>query len=341
MSAAEVGLSSRARGVGTRLLARQVLESLADAGDLSSLARGLARRGTALEPVGDAPDIAAVERAARRTAAAHLRTLHRWQERRPGVLDAFVAAQDHRALRALLRGAVQSAPAAARVAGLIPTPSLPERALTELARQASPAAVVALLAVLRHADAARLAPIVARAQPDLFAIEVALGQGFADRARAAARLGDRTLRTWVSDLVDLGNAQTALLLAGGPRDIDPVAAFVAGGTMLSRDAFVAAASSSSRVAAMGTLAPAVAGTRLAAAFPVVADEVAAIERTFLEQTLARLAVEARLNPLGSAPLLGVLLRIEAQSRDLRALAWGAVLGTPAVMRRQQLVTPWR
>jgi vacuolar-type H+-ATPase subunit C/Vma6 len=340
VSAVEIALSSRARGVSTRLLTRRVLESLADAGDLSALAHGLARSGAAIEPVGDAPDIAAVELAARRTSAAHLRTLLRWQERRPGVLDAFVAAQDHRSLRALLRGAVQSAPAAARVAGLIPTPSLPERALTELARQASPAAVVALLAVLRHGDAARLAPIVAKAQPDLFAIEVALGQGCADRARAAARRGDRTLRSYVSDLVDVGNVQTALLLAGGPRDVDPATAFVAGGTTLGREAFVAAASSSSRAAAMGTLAPAVAGTRLAAAFPAVADDVPAIERTFLELTLARLAVEARLDPLGSAPLLRVLLRIEAQSRDLRALAWGAVLGTPAVMRRQQLVTPW-
>jgi vacuolar-type H+-ATPase subunit C/Vma6 len=302
-----MALSSRARGVGTRLLTRRALESLADADDLSQLARGLARSGATIEPFGDAPDIAAFELAARRTAAAHLRTLLRWQDRRPGVLDAFLAAQDRRNLRALLRGALQSAPAAARVAGLIPTPSLPERALTELARQASPSAVVALLVVLRHPDAARLAPIVAKAQPDLFAIEVALLQGFAARAGAAASRGDRVLREYVSDLVDVGNAQTALLLAGGPRDVDP----------------------------------ATAGTRIAAALPVVADDAGALERAFLEHTLARLAAQARLDPLGSAPLLRVLLRIEAQSRDLRALGWGAVLGTPPVMRRQQLVTPWR
>ena len=340
MGAAEIGLSSRARGVGTRLLTRRALESLADADDLSQLARGLARSGATIEPVGDAPDIAAFELAARRTAAAHLRTLLRWQERRPGVLDAFVAAQDRRNLRALLRGALQSAPAAARVAGLIPTPTMPERALTELARQASPSAVVALLTILRHPGAARLVPIVAKAQPDLFAIEVALLKGFAARAGAAARRGDRALRAYVSDLVDVGNAQAALLLAGGPRDVDPATAFVEGGASLGRDAFVVAASSSSRVAALGALTPALAGTRLAAALPVVADDAAAIERTFLEHALARLAVEARLDPLGSAPLLRVLLRIEAQSRDLRALGWGAVLGTPAVLRRQQLVTPW-
>ena len=341
MSAIEIALSSRARGVGTRLLTRHALESLADADDLSQLARGVARSGATIEPFGDAPDIAAFELAARRTAAAHLRTLLRWQDRRPGVLDAFLAAQDRRNLRALLRGALQSAPAAARVAGLIPTPSMPEWALTELARQASPSAVVALLVVLRHPDAARLAPIVARAQPDLFAIEVALLQGFAARAGAPARRGDRALRAYVSDLVDVGNAQTALLLAGGPRDVDPATAFVPGGASLGRDVFILAAASSSRVAALGALTSAAAGTRLAAALPLVADDAAAIERTFLQRTLAWLAAEARLDPLGSAPLLRVLLRIEAQSRDLRALGWGTVLGTPGVMRRQQLVTPWR
>jgi hypothetical protein len=68
--------------------------------------------------------------------------------------------------------------------------------------------------------------------------------------------------------------------------------------------------------------------------------VARLERVFLGKTLQRLKQQSRSEPLGSARLLGVLLRLEAQARDLRALAWGAALGTPPATRKQQLVTPW-
>jgi hypothetical protein len=52
-----------------------------------------------------------------------------------------------------------------------------------------------------------------------------------------------------------------------------------------------------------------------------------------------LARASRIDPLSTAPLLRVLMLVEAQSRDLRALAWGAVLGTPPSLRLQRLVTP--
>jgi hypothetical protein len=60
---------------------------------------------------------------------------------------------------------------------------------------------------------------------------------------------------------------------------------------------------------------------------------------FLSNTLARLTRLARVDPLSSATVLRVLLLIDAQSRDLRALAWGVTLGTPVSLRKQQLVTP--
>jgi hypothetical protein len=65
-----------------------------------------------------------------------------------------------------------------------------------------------------------------------------------------------------------------------------------------------------------------------------------LERVFLGTALQRLKQQGRTDPLGSARLLGVLLRLEAQARDLRAVAWGAALGTPPATRKQQLVTPW-
>jgi len=341
MPSPELALVARARGVSTHLLSRQAIESLAETPDLPALARALARLGPQIAPVGDAADIGAIEQAIRRTSDRHLRTLGRWQRRSPGVLDAFWAEQDRRSLRALMRGALQGAPVAVRLSGLLPTPHLPERALVELARQASPRAVARQLLLLGHPDARTLLPHLDRAQPELFEIEAALLSAMAHRATAAARAGDDTLRQFVAGRIDVGNIQNALLITGAPRDVDVTAAFVAGGRWLSRATFTAAASAASPQVALASITTAVSGSPLASSLPLVASDAAHLERTFLADTLERLAYQGRVEPLGSAQLLRVLLRLEAQARDLRAVAWGAALGTPTATRRQQLVTPWR
>jgi vacuolar-type H+-ATPase subunit C/Vma6 len=335
----EIALTARARGLGRHLLARDTLEALAEAHDLAAFARGLSKLGTPIEPIGEPVDMPAVERAIVRTADRHLRILRRWQERTPGALDVFDADQDRRSLRALLRGAAEGAPAEARLDGLLPTPLLPVLALAELARQATPADVVAQLRLLAHPAAPRLQPLVRHAQPDLLAIDRVLLQEFADRATRAAAGGDETLRTLVGALIDGGNMQNALLIAGGPRGVDAAESFIAGGRWLSRSAFVSAASAGSQSEALTALTTALARSPLAASLPPVARDVAHLDRTLLAHMLRWLARGALLAPLGSAPLLRVLFRIEAQGRDLRALAWGAVLGTPPPLRTQQLVTP--
>lgn len=338
MAIAEIGLAARARGVSARLLSRSALETLAETPDLAAFARGLSRVGGAVEPAGEAPDLAAIELAARRTAARHLRTLLRWR-RRPGALDVFLAAQDRRSLRALLRGALQSAPAAERLAGLIPTPLLPERVLLDLAHQPSPSAIVGRLFLLGHPDAHRLSAPAAKTQPELFPIEAALLEGFVARAGEVARR-DVTLARYLRDLVDIGNLQNALLLAGEPGDTPVEQAFVEGGAAMTRDGFASAARASSRTEALALLARALAATPLGAFTRAGIDAAGGIERAWLDDTTVALARQARLDPLGSAPLLCALLRIETQARDLRALAWGAALGVPPVVRRQHLVTPW-
>jgi len=338
MPAHEIALVARARGVGRHLLARETLETLAEADDLPAFADDLSRLGAPIDPIREPLDVFAIERAVGHTAGRHLRTLRRWQERTPGALDVFDADQDRRSLRALLRGAVQGAPAEARLEGRRPTPSLPQLALTGLAHQASPADVVRQLVLLAHPDARRLLPLVQKSQPDLLAVDVALLFGFAERATRAAAGGDETLREFVSTLIDIGNAQNALLMSSGPRDIDPAGTFVRGGRWLSASAFVSAAGAGSQQEALTRLATAFANSPLAS-LPLVAGDVAHLDRAFFTAALERLARAARLDPLSTAPLLRVLLLIEAQSRDLRALAWGAALGTPASLRRQQLVTP--
>ena len=340
MTATEIGLVARAKGLAGRLVPRQTLETLATAEKLEAFVQSLSRLGTAIDPIGEPADVFAVERAIGRTASRHLWTLYRWQEGTPGVLDVFAAHQDRRSLRALLRGAAAGAASEARIRGLLPTSSLPQRALTELARQPSPSAVVQQLVLLTHPDGSRLLPLVQTSQVDLFAIDVALLGGFADRARRIAIRADQVLREFVCLLIDAGNAENALLTVGEPDDeIDPSAFFVRGGQWLSVDAFLAVTRAASFQQAVIALTGALARSPLALSPSDVATDLARVDRTFVGATLKWLARRSRIEPLSTAPLLRMLMLVETQSRDLRVLAWGAALGTPPSLRAQQLVTP--
>ncbi|HET7218696.1 MAG TPA: V-type ATPase subunit [Vicinamibacterales bacterium] len=338
MLASEIALGARAKGIARHLIGRATLETLAEADDLGAFARGLSRLA-AIDPIGESAGAFAVERAIGRTTSRFLRTLYRWQAHEPGVLDVFAARQDHRSLRALLRGAVQGAPADARLDGLLPTPSLPQLALADLARRASPAEVVHQLVPLAHPDAPRLLPLVRKAHPDLLAIDIALLQGFAERAGRATANGDEHVRDFVHALIDLGNVQTALVIAREGRAAAATDFFVHGGRWLTASAFASAARAGSTQGASMTMATALAGSPLASLLPPGGGDVASLDRAFLMSALKRLTHAARIDPLSSASILRVLLRIEAQQRDLRNLAWGAALGTPAALRKQQLVTP--
>jgi vacuolar-type H+-ATPase subunit C/Vma6 len=256
-----------------------------------------------------------------------------------GVLDIYAARQDRHSLRALLRGAAEGAPPLARLRGLLSTTSLPRPALARLAQAPSPAEAVRELASLEHPDARRLLPLVEPSQPDLLAVDVALLAGLAERATHAAAAADQQARDFVQAMIDIGNAQNALLLAGGPRELALMEIFARGGRWLPETAWVAAAAAQSRDHALTMLARALAASPLASALPAVASDVAAFERAFLVEMLRHLTRAARLDPLSTAPVLRVLLLIEAQARDLRALAWGAEMGTPPSLRKQQLVTP--
>jgi vacuolar-type H+-ATPase subunit C/Vma6 len=333
------GLIARARGLIRHLVPRATLETLAECPDLSAFARGVARLGADLEPIGEPWDLAGFERAVRQTAARHLATLARWQQGKTSAIGIFTDDLDRQSVRRLIRGAMIGAPAAARLEGLTPTPRLPERVLTELARQPSPSTVVGLLAALGHPDALALAPHVAATQPELFAIERTLLAGWAARSRAAAA-GDRFLRDLVALRVDVGNAQVALLLASGPRDGDPSRAHVAGGRALTPQHLVTAAAAPTPGEALMVLQRALGGTALEPLLPAVPSEVESMDRRYLTYALGRLRERLRREPMDTAMLFRTLLRIEAQGRDLRALAWGAVLGTPSPLRKEALVTPW-
>ena len=338
MTVSDIALVARARGLATHLVSRQALESLAEAEDLASITRGLTRLG-AVDSVAEADDVFAAERAISRTAVRQLHTLRRWQERLPGVLDVFFALEDRRSLRALLRGAAEGAPADVRLASLMPTPTLPETVLSHLARQPSASEVAALLAAAGHSGARELVTWARTPRPDLLAIDVVLMRACAVQMSAVAERGDSVLRAFVRSVIDLGNAQNALLLAADHRDVDVTSVFVPGGRWLSPSAFVSAAGAVSQKAALTVLAAATAGSPLASWLSTAVGHLELLDRAFFLDALNRLTRSARLDPLGSAPVLRTALLIATQSRDLRALAWGAVLGTPPTLRKQQLLTP--
>ncbi len=334
----EIGLVARAKALAMHLIARETLEVLAEAEDFESFVRALTRVATAIEPLGNRPDALTIERAASQTADRHLRTLYRWQQRTPGVLDVFAAYQDRRSLRALLRGAAQGAPSDTRLQGLLPTPFLPRLALSALARQGSPADVVRQLALLAHDDAPRLLSLIGTSHVDLLHVDIVLLRGFAARATRAASAGDRTVRQLVSALIDVGNVQNALLISSTSRDLNAADTFVHGGRWLDEAVFLSAAGGSPQ-RALTMIAAELARSPLAAVLPVSAGDAGHLDRACLVAALQWLTRTARLHPLSAAPLLRFLLLVEAQTRDLRALAWGAALRTPVLLRKQQLVTP--
>lgn len=326
---------ARARGLGARLLRRSELEAFAGL-DVRALADALARTGR-FEPVSHPPSAASVEAAARRTAAAHLRLLARWGG--GAALDVVHAEHDRRIVRAMLRGAATGAPAEARLAGLVPTPLLPERALAALAREPTAARVAAHLVVLGYPGATELVALASRAQPVAFEIDLALLHAYATRAIASARRGDRNLRDVVAWQLDTANVVTALALAAGPRDTTPEACFVDGGAIVSRDAFVRACTEP-LPACVDELLSALAKTPLALALRASGGDAARFERASLAALATDQRRRARLDPLSSAPFVSFLLHLDAQSADVRRLAWSAALGAPAALVRGELVTPW-
>ena len=328
-------LDARARGLATHLLTRPELDALAEAPDLAALAEALRRRDY---PVDEGPaTAAALELALRRAAGARLRVLARWSGPRAAALAVLFEDEDRRSVRALLRGAVQGAPPDARLAGLISTPALPERALRELARQDKPAAIAALLTAWRNPYGSMLLPAASAAQPDLFGLELLLNRTFAVRASRAAR-DTRFLAAYVRETIDLENAYTALVLAAEGKDVTPKDAFLPGGEHVSVAAFETAAAAGDVSEAMRRLGASFAGTPLAQAFEPQAGNLARLEEAVLRIRVRTLVRAMRTEPLGPAPLLAYALRLRVETIDLQRIIWGVALTAPRAVLVRDLVT---
>jgi vacuolar-type H+-ATPase subunit C/Vma6 len=328
-------LNARARGLATHLLSGPQQNALTLAPDIAALGEALRRFGYPLEAGAATPG--ALELALRRMAAGRLRILARWCGPRVGVVTVWFEDEDRRSLRAMVRGAVQHAPADARLAGLVPTPALPERALRELANQPTPAAVAALLTAWRNPYGSALLAAAAVAQPDLFSLEILINRTFAQRASHAARRGG-LLAEYVRETVDIENAGTALILAAEGKDVIPREVFLPGGGRLSLAAFEAAVATGSASEAGRRIAAAFVNTPLGAVFVRAGDDPAPVEGAVLRVRIRELVRAARVHPLGPAPLLAYALRLRAEILDVQRILWGVALRVPRDTLAQDLVT---
>jgi len=318
-------VNARARGLGTGLPSAADLTVLARERSVPGLARNLAARGVG---VGARPAATAAEldTEVRRWAAGHLALLRRRMgHRRSLAARVILDDADRRAVRALLRGAAEGAPAAVRLTGVIPSPRLPLPRLEELARCDSIEDLGDRLERLGHPAAAPLHAAPGGMVPDLFRLEAALDRAYARRAlEGPGRGGD--LLAFVREEIDLRNAWSILTLSGTAGAGDTDGLHLEGGERISPARFRDLCGTDperARRALTGTFA----GGPLSGLFRETAST-ATLERRALELRVIAWTRRGRALPLGPAPLLAFALRLAASTYDLCSLVWGCALDAP-------------
>lgn len=329
--------NARARGLGTHLLPEETMSALAAAPDLASMVALLVGAGITIPEEGRLTPLA-IELGIRRAAANELQRLARWFGDRCAAPRLIFDDEDRRSLRAMIRGAAAGVSAEARLVGLIPTPQLPERALAELARQPRVSDVAAMLVAWNHPLGSILlsAAAATATEPDVLRLELEVDRWFSRRAEAAARQGGRTLRRYVNQSIDLDNARTALLLAASDTELPADDFFLRGGRHLSRAVFRNAAEAGSALAAARQLAGPLAADGVGEMVRQYAGDIARLDEALLRARANALKLEARLDPLGAAPVLAYVLRLRAQVVALRRCLWGIELGIPPARRAAAL-----
>jgi vacuolar-type H+-ATPase subunit C/Vma6 len=328
-------LVARARGLSGHLLRNDQLTALCAcsaaelAGQLVSVGAIAADR--AARDDRSPLDAYAIERALRDRATERLRILARWSGDRHAVLAALLDEEDLRSLRALVRTINVEMSPEEREVGLIPTPTLPLRALRALSRAADVANFASLLLTWQSPYGAALAVEAARGRPELLRIEVALARVFAERARSATRF-DRMLRRYVERVIDQANLWTALVLAEHSTDSETSLLFIQGGVLMRPEDLDFARTAASRDVIADRLRPRLAGTALASALDVgISRDVADLT---LDALVREFEVLARTEPTSVAPIIAFVLRQRAELRTLLRIVWSAQLGIPAALIRR-------
>ncbi|HEX6316947.1 MAG TPA: V-type ATPase subunit [Gemmatimonadaceae bacterium] len=324
-----VDVVARTRGLATRMLTPADVAELARTRDLRSLATTLAtRRGRPAPEATLAPQD--LDDAEARHTAAQLRILSRWIGARKA-LGMLYEEEDCRTLRALLRDAVAGMPAAEKLVGLIPTPSLPPRTMAQLAAAGSSASMAALLATHGHPYGPPLLAEATRQQPDLFRMEHAIVETWARRATRYAHRAGRAIRTYVQRSIDLANIWTMLLVTQYGFDDDREELYIEGGKVVTRAAFTSHIAEPSRPAAQRQLDELVRRTPLAAA---TRPGPGAEERVRVALAREQEAL-ARRDPLGAAAVIVYWLRLRGERATVQRLIWSTAAGAPVSWRTRE------
>ena len=329
-------INARARGLRTHLITATDLQRLAGATSLSLLQRDLAALGF-VQP--DAPATPAnLEKAVRRDAAAQLKVLERWcSGNRRQVLAVIFEDEDRRSIQSILRGTEQGAATEARMAGLVPTASLPERALVTLAAQPTAADVVRMLVLWSHPFGPPLIEPASGAHPSLFDIEVALLRAFAGRASSRAREGGTQLVEYVEQTIDLMNAWSALLhfVERDPNVVELT--FIEGGRWITRGIFEKLMRLETGEEVRKQIASALRLSPLAPAFRDDTADLTALESAALQAQIDWQNRSARIDPSGAAPVIGFAIELRAQLFNLRHIIWGVALRAPSALIQAEMV----
>lgn len=320
-------VNARAAGLRSALPSAADLHSLAGRRSPAELGEGLRGLGVEL-PDGPAATAGGLDRSVRVWAAGRLELLRRRMgPRRERLARVVLETADRRAVRALVRGAVEAAPPGARLSGLLPSTLLPWSALERLARCDSLQELGGELARLGH-PAARPVAAAAATVPDLFALETSLDRMWGARVSEVTR-GRDDLGLFVREETDLRNAWTAVALAGGTEvPLDEL--LLEHGERLTPER-LGQLEDAEPARVPGILARLLVGSALEGLFEADARGVG-LERRALALRGAAWTRRARARPLGPAPFLAFALRLEACTLDLCGLAWACALDVPAGAR---------
>jgi vacuolar-type H+-ATPase subunit C/Vma6 len=279
-----------------------------------------------------------LERAVRRHAADQMGILDRWcMDERRAALAVILEDEDRRSIQAILRGAQQGTATEVRMAGLIPTTSLPERALLTLAGQPTPTDVIRMLALWNHPLGIPLVAAASGPHPSLFEIEVELQRAFARRASARAHQGGSQLVEYVEQVVDVMNTWSALLhfVERDPAIVDTT--FVEGGRWITRDVFHKLMTLETRPQVEKRLAWELRKSALGNAFQGEIEDLAQLEGTMLRAQIDWQNRAVRVDPSGAAPIIGFAIELRAEVVNLRRIIWGVALEAPAALIQAEMV----
>ena len=329
-------INTRARGLRNHLLPASELERLARATSLSALQRELHGLGFARADAPTTPT--SLEQDIRRHAANQMAVLDRWcNEDRRDTLAVIFEDEDRRSIQAILRGAEQGLGSEARMAGLVPTTSLSEKALRALSSQPTPADVARMLVLWDHPFGAPLVGAASGPHPSLFELEVELERAFARRASDHAHEGGSQMVEYVEQIVDVMNSWSALLhFAERDPSIADIA-FVEGGRWLTRDVFQSLMSLETLRDVEKRLAWEFRKSALASAFREDIGDLAELESRVLQAQIVWQQRSIRMDPSSAAPVIGFAIELRAQALDLRRIIWGVALRAPTAMIQTEMV----